>query len=342
MAKPLIGLFRKKTEPGQMALAMMHAAKMQDAEAILFSPEGVNILEGRISGIRFTGTKWIAVETDFPDVIDNDDTVYNSGYIWDTLTASIPFTTHRLGGKSEVVRRMSEANFRPDLQIPTEAIFQFSQILAFLKKHGRAVIKPTRGSGGKGIIFLKDLDGCFEVNLGQGPVTFNEQEFFDLFVNVVSKREHVIQAFIKSQTKTRAPFDIRLHVRRDGTGTWRTVRIYARIGTGSGLTSNIGMGGAFANSGNFITNQFGSSAEEILNNLRSLARDLPLQFQELYPEFMIDALGFDIGLDNHGRPWLFEVNSYPGSQMFTLEDSIVRIEFALFLARKGLRESIHA
>jgi hypothetical protein len=121
---------------------------------------------------------------------------------------------------------------------------------------------------------------------------------------------------------------------RDGAAKWQTVRIYARIGTGSTIASNIGLGGAFANSTSFIENQYGDRAEAILRSLRELARDLPMRFQKLYPDRLIDALGFDLGIDEYGRPWLFEVNSYPGSQMFTLEASIVKVQFALHLATK--------
>jgi glutathione synthase/RimK-type ligase-like ATP-grasp enzyme len=317
-----------------MALAMMHAAKMQNAEAVLFSPEGVDLLNGRIMGQGFTGTKWVQVETRLPDVIDNDDIVFESGRIWTELTRTIPFTTYRLGGKAEVVKRMAQANFRLDLQIPTEHVSSLQQFKTFVNTHRRAVVKPARGSGGKGIVFVTKLENGYEVNLGHGAISFSDLDMAKLFDTVISQRDHVVQAFITSQTKTGAPFDIRLHVRRDSMAQWRVVRIYARVGTGLGLTSNIGLGGAFANSKNFISNQFGDKANEILKTLRDLARNLPNQFQDLYPDRMIDALGFDLGIDQDGQPWLFEVNSYPGSQMFTLEDSIVRTEFALYLARQ--------
>ena len=56
----------------------------------------------------------------------------------------------------------------------------------------------------------------------------------------------------------------------------------------------------------------------ILDELRKLAKEFPVYFQKGY-DYELDALGLDIGIDENGKLWLFEVNSFPGCTMFELD-----------------------
>lgn len=328
-------MYRKKAEPGEVSLAMAHAAKMQGAEFIMFAPEGIDLGNRRVRGLRFSDGDWVQAEDRFPDVVDNDDSLYRAGPEWAALTRDAPFTTSPLGGKQEIMKRMERAGFRPELQIPAAKVSSAQDILDFLGHHTSIVVKPARGSGGKGIVFIAADEQGFRVNLGNGDEACQRNDIVALHDRQFSDRPHVMQKFIPSRTLSGAPFDIRLHVRRDRAGLWKTVRIYARVGSGASIASNIGLGGAFAKSVTFLTHQFGPRAESVISRLRGLARTLPEEFQALYPDRVIDALGFDIGLDESGRPWIFEVNGFPGAQMFALEDAVHRVGYALHLARNA-------
>ncbi|WP_218780109.1 YheC/YheD family protein, partial [Cellulomonas iranensis] len=55
------------------------------------------------------------------------------------------------------------------------------------------------------------------------------------------------------------------------------------------------------------------------------------KFQHLYDK-PIDAMGLDLGLDEGSQPWLFEVNSYPGTKFFEFDEALIRVGYLKHLA----------
>src|SRR5699024_1469127 len=114
--------------------------------------------------------------------------------------------------------------------------------------------------------------------------------------------------------------------------------IYPKIGIGQTITSNIHQGGGISSINPFLQSQFGDQWKEIKNNLKQLSKSFPPYFQSFYDN-PIDALGIDFGIDPSGKLWLFEVNTYPGSRYFRVEDAERRVQYYLYCAEKGVNRS---
>lgn len=335
--QPLIGMMRGQGRPGANALALTHAAAMLGADLLWFTPADVDLDGQRILGWRWTPeAAWQRQDSRFPDVIDNDGKVRDGGPVWKALTAHAPATTRRLADKDDIARRMAAGGFHPDLQLPTEPASDPAAVLRFLREQGEVVLKPLLSSGGRGLIHLAQ-GGRIEEDGKQEIIS--EQHLVARLSQILASRPHVMQRYIVSRSPTGLPFDIRLHVRRNGRGDWVVVKIYVRIGAGRGIASNIGLGGSIAAPEAFLTLRHGTEAPAIMARLKDLARRLPADFQALFPGREIDALGFDLGLDPEGRPWLFEVNTFPGAKYFEIEDAVPRAAYALHLLAKARRKA---
>lgn len=331
--RPLIGMMRGQGRPGANALALTHAAAMRGADLLWFTPADVDLARQRIMGWQWTPEAgWQRRDSRFPDVIDNDGKVRDGGSVWQALTAQAPATTRRLADKDEIARRMAAGGFHPDLQLPTEPASDPAAVLRFLGEQGEVVLKPLLSSGGRGLIHLSQGGRINED--GQQEV-LSEQQLVARLSHRLTSRAHVMQRYILSRSPTGLPFDIRLHVRRNGQGDWVVVKIYVRIGAGRGIASNIGQGGSIAAPEAFLALRHGTDAPAIVARLKDLARRLPADFQALFPGREIDALGFDLGIDPEGRPWLFEVNTFPGAKYFEIEDAVPRAAYALHLLAKA-------
>ncbi|MBL8563558.1 MAG: YheC/YheD family protein [Gemmobacter sp.] len=335
--RPLIGMLRWQGRPGANALALTHAAAMLGADLLWFTPADVDLDRQRILGWRWRpdGTGWQRQDSRFPDVIDNDGRVRDGGPVWKALTARAPATTRRLADKDEIARRMTAGGFYPELQLPTEPALDPAAVLRFGADQGEVVLKPLLGSGGRGLVHLAPAAQGWRIMEGEQEEMLSEQQLVTHLSQRLASRPHVMQRYILSRSPSGLPFDIRLHVRRNGEGDWVVVKIYARIGAGRGIASNIGQGGSIAAPETFLALRHGAEAPAIMARLKDLARRLPADFQALFPRREIDALGFDLGLDPEGRFWLFEVNAFPGAKYFEIEDAVPRAAYALHVLAKA-------
>lgn len=164
----------------------------------------------------------------------------------------------------------------------------------------------------------------------------DESEIASYLEQYVAKK-YIVQPYIQSRTEEGLPFDIRIHVRRGKDGQWMPVKVYPRIGRGDGITSNLSQGGSIAQLKPFLKRQFMQNSIKIEKELNKLAVEFPTYFQRAYDK-PLAALGLDIGIDEKGKLWLFEVNPYPGSTMFELESQQVAMGYAKYIAISTKKE----
>ncbi|MGU3401656.1 YheC/YheD family protein [Brucellaceae bacterium D45D] len=332
----VIGMLRTSGKPGPVARAAAHAAAVQGAKLYFFTPDDVDLKNKKISGLYYAEGTWVRETVGYPNVIENDESSRSAKEVWAELTQYAPITTHMLGGKLVVKRLMQRAGLYQELLIPGEVIKTYSEFTENLHRFGRSVVKPVRGAMGRDIFFFsRTANGLFEANLSGESVILDGNSTKKFYESHIRGNNFLHQKYIESRTSTGLPFDIRLHVRRDHTSRWKTIKVYARIGCGRTVASNLSAGGSIASAASFLRYQFGQQSEAIIAKLNLLARNFPGEFQKLYPDQMLDALGIDIGIDSNGRPWLFEVNSFPGSMFFELEDAIPKVGYAIYLAKKA-------
>ena len=329
-SKPLIGMLRQFEKPNTMAKAAALSAAMLDCEFFFFNPQDVDLHNKKINGLFLKNGVWTKSITRFPDVIDNSPPRRASREVYKELEKTIPFTMHRIGNKDFVSKRLMSDKRYNGLVIPYKELRSVNDIFEMLQSNAGLIIKPAGGNRGQGIIYVEKKNSKFSVKTLDNITIYNRDEF-EKYIEKLAERKFIVQSYISSVTKSNLPFDIRIHVRRGEDGNWKNVKIYPRIGSGKSVESNLSQGGSLAQIGPFLKYNFTESWKEILADLRKLGKEFPVYFQEGY-DYQLDALGLDIGIDEKGKLWLFEVNSFPGSTMFELEAQEVAMKYAKYLA----------
>lgn len=331
----VVGMVRGSGKPGPAIVANAHAAAMLGAKLIYFTPDNVDLNKEKINAQHYVGGQWQPIVCDFPDVIENDETSQRSEDVFSALTKNAPFTMHLLGGKLTTFNRIKKSRLYEELLIPDYSIRTFSDFTHAINAFDKFVIKPMRGSQGNNVSYFECTADGFNVNHRGTVRSLAVADLAGFYNEYIGDRHFLLQKYVESRSNHGLPFDIRIHVRRGKAARWQLVKLYARIGAGDSIVSNIAAGGSMAEAKAFLTAQFGQDkGRMILNELKAMAGDFPAKFQSLYPEFMIDALGIDIGVDRDGKLWLFEVNSCPGAKFFELADAIPRMEYAIWRAEQ--------
>ncbi|MBM7648228.1 UDP-N-acetylmuramoyl-tripeptide--D-alanyl-D-alanine ligase [Bacillus ectoiniformans] len=350
-----IGMLHHRKDPRTVLKSYAYAAvaKAEGADFFYFSPRKVNFLNRTIHAYVLEDGDWVQKTVPFPDVIYNTGSpmkLSRSKQIVEKLKAEIPFTTHSIGNKWSVQRRLTEAKEFDQYLLPTEEVKDFATVLTYLQKYEKAIFKPKNGRKGQSIHLLECLaDNQYLVKKDDLDSVYTKDQFQQLIKDSINREPFLIQPYIESVTKSGAAFDFRLHLQKDGNGKWVVTTIYPRIAPEGSIISNINNGGYTNYLEPFLKQEYGDDAFNMKRTLEhfslSLAEHLD-QLQYQYYEERLDELGFDVGVDKNQRLWVYEVNWRPGCPpAFYLELDVVKlmIQYAMYLAKehkKGEEEPV--
>jgi hypothetical protein len=332
-AKPpiRIGMTSNVFGLGSTALAAAHAAHMQGAEFFFFKLDDVDPADESIGGMFFRDGGWEKRRTAFPDVIDNATLEQLSGQGWDALVRKCRITTPFLGGKLAVDRALRASGKFEELLIPTAKVESPDLLFQEVARFKRVVVKPEFGGLGRGIIFIAEKDDGYFVNVEGSSKNLARPELKAFVARRLAAESHIVQEYVPSRTARGQPFDVRIHVRRDGNAEWQHVYSYARLGAGTSIAANLAKGGALAKPKHFLKHQYGDGADKVMERLALVTAQFPPLLQSLYPGRTIPAMGIDVGFDEQGHPRLFEVNSNPSAEYVPFNDHMWRIGYAIHL-----------
>lgn len=323
---------RKHPNTLKRAYAFAAVAKAEGVDFYYFSPGKVIFDHKIILGYVYENGKWIVKKMPFPDVI------YNTGrfekfpkgrVIVNELRKIIPFTTYSIGNKMEVYERLKKADIHVQYLIPTEYVLRDYDVIDFLDKYGKVVIKPIWGKKGEEVYYIeKCKDEKFIIIDQNISLEYNKKELENFIKAKIQEKTYIVQQFICCQTQTGQIYDFRLHVQKDGNGRWINTAIYPRIGPKGSMVSNISKGGSTNYLRPFLRQEFGEYAFNIEHYLEHFslvfARKVDQIQQKLFNE-PLDELGIDVGLDHNHKLWVYEVNWRPGCPpIFYLELDVVK------------------
>ncbi|MCJ8009851.1 YheC/YheD family protein [Lederbergia wuyishanensis] len=340
----LIGMLHHRKDPTTVIKSYAYAAvaKAEGATFFYFSPGQVNFTTSKINGYVYENGKWVEKVMPFPDVIYNagsPEKLNKSKDIIQKLKEKIPFTTHSIGNKWNVQKRLNEAKEFSNYLIPSEIIKSSDSFFKYVETFDKVVFKPIDGRKGKGIYFItKKADG-FQVQTDLNSRFYTTQQLTNLIRERVKNGTYILQPYITSVTKSGQVFDFRLHVQKNGEGKWVITTIYPRIAPMGSIIANINNGGYTNYLDPFLEQEFKDNAFNIKRTLEhfslSLAKHLDELQMVLYDE-VIDEIGIDVGLDQNNKIWIYEVNWRPGCPpAFYLELDVVTnsIRYAMYLAK---------
>jgi len=214
---------------------------------------------------------------------------------------------------------------------------------ALLRRHGRVFIKADYGSHGSDVIRIIDRqDGCLvQGRFGGKEVAevFTRRDQLQLFLTLLrAGTAWVVQQGIELPEVEDRLFDLRAIAQKDARGRWQVPLVLVRHAREGSVAANMAQGGT-----GFVADQveerFGDLAAE-LPDLGELGREAAEKVAvALEARFgLLGEIGVDIGVDRHGRPWIFEANAKPlHPTLPDLPHSLTRypLEYATHLAGRA-------
>lgn len=336
----LIGMLHHRADPRKVnrAYAFSVVAKAEGVDFFYFTPGNVDIEENRIKGKYYHNGEWHEKLYPFPDVIYNASPPFSEKAqdIIDYLYDRIPFTSHSVGDKFSVQKRIERGGKYSCHLIPTKDLDNENTLFEMLDLYHNVVVKPIVGHQGKGIFLIEMKDReTFLVNEGGNLQTYSREQLSYLVESRMNENIYLVQKFITCLTKAGNVFDFRLHVQKNGKGEWVVTTIFPRIGPLECITSNLGSGGSTAYLDDFLQKEFEDEWFNIKQTLEYFSINFSKHFESLYHDVLFDELGIDVGIDEDHKIWLFEVNWRPGAPIiFNFELDLVRnfIHYAKYLS----------
>ncbi|MFJ7369922.1 YheC/YheD family protein [Lysinibacillus sp. NPDC098008] len=350
----IIGMLHHRLDPTTVLKSYAYAAvaKAEGAQFFYFTPKSVDFAKRSIQAKVYENGQWQEKTMPFPDVIYNagsPEKLSVSQAIIDRLKEEIPFTTHSIGNKWNVMKRLKEAQEFEQYLIPSEIVKNVELFHKFIQYYKKVVFKPIDGRKGKGIYFITKVGKIhYEVRKDQTTNYYSQQQLDALLNEQLATGTFIMQPYIQSVTKSGQVYDFRLHVQKNGEGKWVITTVYPRIAPAGSIIPNINNGGYTNYLDPFLEQEFQEEAYNIRRMLEHFSLALAHHLDEIqmvkFGE-VIDEIGIDVGLDQHQKIWMYEVNWRPGCPpAFYLELDVVinSIRYAMYLAnhQKQLKQEI--
>jgi glutathione synthase/RimK-type ligase-like ATP-grasp enzyme len=331
-----VGMLRRRNKPSKSARAAAVACSHYGINFFYFRPQDVNFDTKKINGFFLVKAEWVQKKVDYPIIVDNSLPSNETLKLHEELERHCILTTHRIGTKSEIYEMLERDGTFKHILIPYRMVRSKKEIDDFLSEHKEVILKPSQGNQGKNIYEIEKSQDGYILHTDRKSDLLSEKEMINMAEKQFAKRKYLVQPFIKSRTKEDHPFDIRIHTRRAENGVWKWITLLPRIGMSNAITSNVNQGGAVSETDSFLEVQFGAKAPGIKKELINIAENLPPCIQQFY-DFPIDSLGIDIGVEQNGDMWFFEVNTSPGTKFYELEIGEARAQYYEYLEKSSAK-----
>jgi hypothetical protein len=334
---PLIGILTGINNPGSKKLfgtrtelirSFMSSGKDRSF-FFAFSPRDVNWTQETVGGyFQRPDGGWTKKTVPLPDVVYNRLPSRKAEKL-----ASMDSFKHRFGRRgiplfnwaffdkwdvynllegTEVNRHVPES-----LINPTQA-----QIKDLLDKHKFIYLKPTGGSLGIGIYRLtynpkRGYYARFRKGGSNVLLRFSKFEALMTHMNRKSGRfnNYVAQQGIRLIEIDSCPIDFRFHMTKNINNQWVVAGIGAKKAGKGSVTTHVRTGGMLMTPEQVLRQLFGDRGDEVLNSAKEAAIKLAETIERRH-RHMLGELGFDIGIDQNEKIWMFEANSKPGRSIF--------------------------
>ncbi|MCQ6558705.1 YheC/YheD family protein [Paenibacillus mendelii] len=194
--------------------------------------------------------------------------------------------------------------------IPQTRMFTAENLRNMIASHSMVVIKPVKGAGGHGVIKVtKEQGGYTHTYYSQTRRYSTFEELYASLNKLRKGRKYLIQKGIRLATIAGRPIDYRVkYVKTDG--RWNIRAIVGRLARPGLFVTNLCRGGTLLTGSEGIRRSVSISAvSRKKREMRELTRLSTQVLESRFPG--IDQLGFDFGIDQGGKLWIFEVNTRP-------------------------------
>jgi len=317
-------------KPGKQMLVLEKLAQTAARERVLcyaFAITDVDLQQMQVTGYRYHGGQWRKEEFPFPNVVYDQvisrkrERQRNHAKNRGSLLAMYGDCWFNPGFLDKwQVNEWLRQDSRTQRHVPSTIRYtHMDEAVKFLRQYPVIYCKPVHGSLGLGIFRIEQfLDGTCEYQVRQRraqPVAQRATSARDLFRQLQKRlkgKPYILQQGIGFVQMNQRPFDIRVVMQRDGQGTWKRTKMFARVAEKGQFTANLTTGGEAYSIENVLEPVFANTVQrrKIIQSIRRLSRTVPDVIEEQSGQ-RFGELGLDLGVDAQGGVWIIEVNSKP-------------------------------
>lgn len=194
--------------------------------------------------------------------------------------------------------------------IPDTRLYTSAELSAMLDAYGKVVLKPVVGSGGSGLIMVTRSEGHYLVRHGRSIRRYSGFPALTAAVRrIARRRKYLIQRAVNLATIHGRPIDYRVKMEKSRKG-WSTRAMVGRLARPGLFVTNLRRGGTQLRSADGIRRSISAAAvQPKKNEMLHITRLSISLLERAFPG--VNRLGFDYGFDQHGKLWMFEVNTAP-------------------------------
>jgi YheC/D like ATP-grasp len=328
-----------KTRRSQAFMNLWHWTQHVGLPFLVTTPEAIAMQSHQVSGWTFSqdGTipSWeFATEQCEPVIYDAmylaDLKRHKTGYrrlLRNFHANNIPVFNPVLPAKDKVYRALMKRRKDEALLPKTWFDVTAEQVLRLLRETPRLWLKPTYGSGGRNMMFIRRVGvGRYQVIADRfyGERVRRElisSELATLITGARKYRRYMAQEHIAlRETADFRKVDLRVTVQRDQTGKWGTTAMTGRCGAKGSVLTNYHAGGnitSLTERGAVCRKWLAGvgMTEQDLTRTEHCALTAARRVQRL--DGNVGLLGLDIGQAEDGQHYVYDCNGRPGRDILT-------------------------
>lgn len=319
-------------------------ARKEGIVPLFFTVEDLRLGQGNVNAYMLTPAgKLIRKVAPIPAVIHNR--IKQSHFIQDLeILRNLPHVTlfnpdNRLD-KWQVYKTLS-AHPKVRSYVPETRLLSIASFECMSKTFTALYIKPRNKSLGIGVRKAEIRPDFLLVTSSDRKQKLILHERKTRWIASLYKEGSLlVQQAINMKSIGNRPVDFRISVQKGRDGKWQVSGMVARIGPPGGVATNLAVGGV---------------SQNFAQTLKELKIEQPEKIREKIAEVVLLAaerlsmrdpgladLGFDVTLDQHGHPWILEVNGrdlritfYQAKDLFAWQTTFARpMEYAAYLIQQ--------
>jgi glutathione synthase/RimK-type ligase-like ATP-grasp enzyme len=233
---------------------------------------------------------------------------------------NVPYFNERFLDKWEVYEMLFK---RKELlpYLPETKLFEEKETIKTMLSSSRSLfVKPVHGSLGKQIIRIQQQDNGFDIDFTSFDGLFERHyesldRLWDVLSKLIQTKHFIVQTGLLLMTYNQSPLDFRILCGKDRTGNWKITSSTARVSREDQFVSNVSQGGELHAVDDVLHESFPPAfAKQMKRLIGELAHEI-VTIIEAETEGFYGELGVDLGIDEHGHPWIIEVNTKPSKHL---------------------------
>ncbi|GAB4399079.1 MAG: hypothetical protein OHK0048_11820 [Rhodoferax sp.] len=291
----------------QWSYAILADISAQGVDAMRFTSADVDAARRMVHAEFWQQGRWVKCWTPYPQAVRNFEFRDEAQ---DAILRELPYTLGRHLRKDDQLALLAQ---RPGVSAYVPATIAYrdvDQVMDCLARWPGVILKPARGRLGQGIVFVRPRDADYEFETQGQRQTLSAKDLRQTLLDFMARtdRGYVVQQFAATTGPHDRYFNVRIIVHKGGDGDWYAcgfgLSLLARPGS---VVANREAGAVNVSLEAMLMRRFGDRAAPVRIALFTAAVEIARELDDALAQ-QADELALDMALDDHGAPWLHEVN----------------------------------